>query len=43
MGKQLGEILDREKAAGHPVKLVRMKVADHAARLLFRELVKSSK
>jgi hypothetical protein len=38
IGEQLGEILDREKAAGRPVKLVRMKVAAHAARLLFREL-----
>jgi transposase len=41
IGERLGEILDREKAAGRPVKLVRMKVAAHAARLLFRELVKS--
>ncbi|WYL97424.1 MAG: transposase [Gloeotrichia echinulata IR180] len=40
IGEQLGEILDREKAAGRPVKLVRMKVAAHAARLLFRELGK---
>ncbi|MEH2337798.1 MAG: hypothetical protein V7K49_22320 [Nostoc sp.] len=38
---QLGELLDTEKAAGRPVKLVRMKVAARAARLLFRELVKS--
>lgn len=41
IGEHLGEILDREKAAGRPVKLVRMKVAAHAARLLFRELAKS--
>lgn len=40
IGKHLGEILDQEKAASRPVKLVRMKVAAHAARLLFRELVK---
>ncbi|OUL36378.1 IS110 family transposase [Nostoc sp. T09] len=40
IGETLGELLDREKAAGRPVKLVRMKVASRAARLLFRELVK---
>ncbi|BAY10280.1 hypothetical protein NIES2098_34460 [Calothrix sp. NIES-2098] len=40
IGASLGELLDREKAAGRPVKLVRMKVASQAARLLFRELVK---
>lgn len=40
IGENLGELLDREKAAGRPVKLVRMKVASRAARLLFRELVK---
>ncbi|MEH1832135.1 MAG: hypothetical protein V7L29_08685 [Nostoc sp.] len=38
---QLGELLDTEKAASHPAKLVKMKVAARAARLLFRELVKS--
>jgi len=30
---------DKEKAAACPMKLVRMKVAAHPARLLFRELV----
>ncbi|MBD2202734.1 transposase [Calothrix sp. FACHB-1219] len=40
IGEKLGELLDKEKAAGRPVKLVRMKVAANAARLLFRELVK---
>ncbi|AFY34891.1 transposase [Calothrix sp. PCC 7507] len=40
IGIKLGELLDTEKAVGRPVKLVRMKVAAKAARLLFRELVK---
>jgi hypothetical protein len=40
IGKSLGEKLDIEKAAGRPVKLVRMKIAAQAVRLLFRELVK---
>lgn len=40
IGDFLGEKLDTEKAAGRPVKLVRMKVAAIATRLLFRELVK---
>jgi hypothetical protein len=40
IGRQLGELLDSEKAVGRPVKLVRMKVAARAVRLLFRELVK---
>ncbi len=40
IGQQLGEKLDTEKAAGRPVKLVRMKIAAIATRLLFRELVK---
>ena len=40
IGKSLGEKLDTEKEAGRPVKLVRMKIAAIAVRLLFRELVK---
>lgn len=40
IGKTLGEKLDAEKTAGRPVKLVRMKIAAIATRLLFRELVK---
>jgi hypothetical protein len=40
-GKSLGEKLDTEKAAGRPVKLVRMKIAAISIRLLFRELVKA--
>ncbi|BAZ50148.1 hypothetical protein NIES4103_27620 [Nostoc sp. NIES-4103] len=41
IGKFLGEKLDTEKAAGRPIKLVRMKIAAIGARLLFRELVKA--
>jgi hypothetical protein len=41
IGKTLGEKLDAEKAAGRPVKLVRMKIAALGTRLLFRELVKT--
>ncbi len=40
IGITLGELLDTEKSAGRPVKLVRMKVAAMAVRLLFRELTK---
>ncbi|WP_414544293.1 IS110 family transposase [Nostoc sp. CCY0012] len=40
IGEILGEKLDTEKAAGRPVKLVRMKIAAIATRLLFRALVK---
>ncbi|WGV25961.1 IS110 family transposase [Halotia branconii] len=40
IGQALGEKLDTEKAAGRPVKLVRMKIAAIGTRLLFRELVK---
>jgi hypothetical protein len=36
IGKSLGEKLDTEKEAGRPVKLVRMKIAAIAVRLLFR-------
>ena len=38
--QQLGENLYREKAAGRPVKLVRMKISALGTRLLFRELVR---
>lgn len=41
IGKSLGEKLDIEKAAGRPIKLVRMKIAAIGCRLLFRELVKA--
>ena len=41
IGEFLGEKLDTEKAAGRPVKLVRMKIAAIAVRLLFRGLVKA--
>ena len=36
----LGKIVDAEKATGKPIRLVRMRVAAKAVRLLFRELVK---
>jgi transposase len=39
IGQSLGEFLDAEKAAGKPVKLVRMRVAAKAVKLLFKELV----
>lgn len=41
IGKTLGDKLVAEKETGRPVKLVRMKIAALAARLLFRELVKA--
>lgn len=41
IGQHLGEKLDAEKAAGRPIKLVRMKIAALGTRLLFRELVKA--
>ena len=40
VGQKLGKILDQEKATGKPVRLVRMRVAAYAVRLLFKELVK---
>jgi hypothetical protein len=40
IGEFLGEKLDTEKAAGRPIKLVRMKIAAIGTRLLFRELVR---
>ncbi len=38
IGQILGKQLDNEKASGRPIKLVRMRVAAHAVRLLFKEL-----
>jgi transposase len=38
VGQQLGEYLDNQKTAGHPVKLVRMRVAAKAVKLLFKQL-----
>lgn len=40
IGEALGKQIDDEKLAGRPVKLARMRVAAHAVRLLFKELVK---
>lgn len=40
IGRELGNQLDLEKAAGRPIKLVRSRIAAKAARLLFKELVK---
>jgi transposase len=39
IGKQLGEMMDAEKSAGRPIKLVRTRVAARAVRLLFKRLV----
>ena len=39
LGQSLGKILDAEKATGKPIRLVRMRVAAYAVRLLFKELV----
>jgi hypothetical protein len=39
----LGQFLDAEKAAGKPVKLVRMRVAVKAVKILFKKLVLSQK
>ena len=41
IGDYLGKILDAEKATGKPIRLVRMRVAAKAVRLLFKELVKA--
>ncbi|MDZ8023567.1 MAG: IS110 family transposase [Nostoc sp. DedQUE11] len=41
--KQLGEFLDAEKSFGKPVKLVRMRVAIKAVKLLFKMLIASQK
>ena len=40
IGKQLCQYLDREKATGKPIQLVRMRVAAKAVRILFKELVR---
>jgi hypothetical protein len=40
---ELGKFLDDEKSAGKPVKLIRMRVAVKAVKLLFKELVLSRK
>lgn len=39
IGLILGEFLDADKASGRPIKLVRVRVAAKAAKLLFREFV----
>ncbi|WP_414530039.1 hypothetical protein [Nodularia chucula] len=36
--EELGEFLDTEKSAGKPVKLIRMRVAVRAVKLLFKML-----
>ncbi|WP_026100074.1 IS110 family transposase [Fortiea contorta] len=41
--KELGEFLDTEKASGKPVKLVRMRVAVKAVKLLFKMLIATQK
>ncbi|MEH2151038.1 IS110 family transposase [Nostoc sp.] len=38
VGKVLSKQLDDEKTSGRPIKLVRMRVAAHAVRLLFKQL-----
>jgi hypothetical protein len=40
IGLKLGQYCDREKATGKPIRLVRMRLAARAVRLLFAELVK---
>ena len=40
IGEHLGKLLDEEKAAGRPIKLVRSRISSKAARLLFQALVK---
>ncbi len=41
IGQILGTKLDEEKATGRPVRLVRSRISAKAAKLLFRELVKT--
>lgn len=41
IGEVLGSQLDAEKAAGRPVRLVRARISAKAAKLLFKELVKT--
>ena len=43
IGEQLGNLLDLEKSSGRPIKLVRIRVAAKAARLLFKNLVRALK
>jgi hypothetical protein len=43
IGRQLGEIIDAEKASGQPVKLVRSRIAAKAVKLLLKELVAAAK
>jgi hypothetical protein len=40
VSQKLGFMTDKLKASGQPVRLIRMKIASHTARLLFTELVK---
>ena len=40
IGEALGNELDKEKAQGRSVKLVRSRISARAARLLFKALVK---
>ncbi|MEM6612783.1 MAG: hypothetical protein AAF652_11135 [Cyanobacteria bacterium P01_C01_bin.72] len=37
IGQTPGSYLDKEKAAGKPIRLIRMRVAAKAVRLLFKE------
>jgi hypothetical protein len=41
IGAALGSQLDAEKAAGRPIRLVRSRISAKAAKLLFKELVKT--
>ncbi|GET42972.1 hypothetical protein [Microseira wollei] len=43
IGEQLGNLLDGEKSAGRPLKLVRTPVAAPGAKLLFKRLVSELK
>jgi transposase len=42
IGRQLGDLLDAEKASGRPVKLVRSRIAAKAVKLLFKEFVRAA-
>ena len=42
IARQLGKYLDAEKATGKPIRLIRMRVAAKAVRLLFKELAKKN-
>lgn len=39
IGRHLGQVVDAEKATGKPIRLIRMRIAAVAVRLLFKELV----